>query len=71
MPSITGYNPQARKDLRQQPAADDDPVTNPNGVFSGMTLGLAIGGDRHAMVENMPPDSRLKGTLEDQNPHYD
>lgn len=71
MPSITGYNPQKLKDARKQIPASESPISNPDGVFSGMTVGLAMSGDSHAMVDHMPPDSRLNGTLKDQNPHYD
>lgn len=50
--------------------AQKDPTRCPDGVYSGMTKGLADDGDGFYDVQNMPKDSRNVGALKDENPHY-
>lgn len=45
------------------PVAQDDPITNPNGVYSGMTRRSAATDGKHAQVSNMPKDMRRVGRL--------
>lgn len=71
MPKITGYNPGGRFGRHAQGEnVRGEPITNPDGIYSGMTLGLAIDGDGFVDVSDMPPDSRDHGTLQDQNQFY-
>lgn len=66
MPSIKGYNPP--KYLKGENAPT---VADPDGMWSGMTLGLARDGDGFCDVDHMPKDTRKVGPLPDKNPHYD
>jgi hypothetical protein len=70
MPSISGYNPGGIGRRRRGEDVNGKDINNPDGIFSGMTLGLAIDGDPFADVDDMPPDSRNKGTLFNQNKIY-
>ena len=45
-------------------------ICNPNGIYSGMTKGLALDGEGFCQVTDMPKDSRMSGTLKDQNQYY-
>jgi hypothetical protein len=67
VPSITGYNPQKRSKRGENAPT----VPDPDGMWSGMTLGLARDGDGFCDVDHMPGDTRKIGPLPDQNPHYD
>lgn len=63
MPSIKGYNPpKYTKKGENAPTCPD-----PDGMWSGMTLGLARDGDGFCQVDDMPGDSRMSGALKDQN----
>jgi hypothetical protein len=55
--------PQWKQELRK--------VNNPDGVYSGMTAGLAAQDGAHVVVSRMPKDTRKAGVLRDENPHYD
>ena len=46
-------------------------VNNPDGVYSGMTAGLAAQDGAHVVVSRMPKDTRKIGPMPDKNPHYD
>jgi len=65
MPSIKGYNPPKRFNGENAPS-----VADPNGIWSGMTQGLAQDGDGFCDVPDMPADSRMSGTLVDQNSYF-
>jgi hypothetical protein len=68
MPSIAGYNPGGSLWRRRWGHdVNDEPIANPDGIFSGMTQGLAVDGEPFADVSDMPPDSRSRGTLFNQN----
>jgi hypothetical protein len=42
----------------------------PDGIYSGMTKGLARQGEGFCQVEDAPKDSRMSGVLQDQNQYY-
>jgi hypothetical protein len=56
MPSFRGYNPPRYRDLLTLPEKFD--INNPDGVYSGMTAGLAREDGTHVEVTDMPPDTR-------------
>lgn len=68
MPSFRGYNPPRKSDLLT--LDEKFRINNPDGVYSGMTAGIAREDGVHAAVDDMPPDSRNKGTLFNQNKLY-
>lgn len=68
MPSFRGYNPPRRSDLLT--LDEKFAINNPNGVYSGMTAGLAREDGRHTEVNDAPPESRYDGVLPDQNQRY-
>lgn len=45
-------------------------ICDPNGIYSGMTKGLALDGEGFCQINDMPGDSRESGTLEDYNQTY-
>lgn len=52
------------KDIRATPEAQTDPLRNPNGIFSGMAKRVAIEDGKFAEIQNMPGDTRNKGTVD-------
>jgi hypothetical protein len=45
------------------PDAQDDPITNPNGVYSGMTRRIAATNGAHVTMQGRPKDMRNVGRL--------
>jgi hypothetical protein len=62
MPSFRGYNPP--KQIKGENVPE---VPDPDGLYSGIALGLARDGDGFCDIQNMPPDSRDVGVLPDKN----
>jgi hypothetical protein len=51
-------------------ASKGKPVNNPDGIYSGMTAGLAREDGSHCTVTNMPGDTRKIGPLPDKNQEF-
>jgi hypothetical protein len=49
--------------INRGPDAQDDPITNPNGVYSGMTRRMAATNGEHVTMQGRPKDLRNVGRL--------
>lgn len=49
--------------INRGPDAQDDPITNPNGVYSGMTRRNAATDGAHVTMQGRPKDMRNIGRL--------
>lgn len=51
------------RSINRGPDAQDDPITNPNGMYSGMTRRNAATDGAHVTMEGRPKDLRNVGRL--------
>jgi hypothetical protein len=65
VPDLDEESPVAKRSRAK--SANENPLLNPDGIYSGMTKRVAIENGRFSEIEGMPGDMRNRGRMTHKN----